>query len=174
MDKTEATRIAIIRHIEEYPECEIADIFKFIFQSACGCEHMVSDRERVLDYIRREAQSAVGGERHIDALDGDFCRVHLSCIGDSLSAEELADMFLASARHEPRGKERIKEKLAVMRELVISGELKLDIAELDAAISEWAARGYPAIHHSDRFREKYRPAYRVIHNDVLRGKENGE
>ena len=161
------TREAILLHCEQYPELEIQDIFKFIFQSACGCEHMVSDHKRALQYIRCEYADMINREPKIDALDGDYSRVHLSCIGEDLSAKELTDMFVRSARHEPDGRVKIQEKLSVARGLIKSGQIKLDLNEFDAATEEWKNLGFPAIHHSDKFKAAYHPAYRVIHNDLL-------
>lgn len=167
------TREAILSHCAEYPELEIQDIFKFIFQSACGCEHMVSDHKRVLQYICYEYADMINREPRIDSLDGDYSRVHLSCIGENLSSEKLTDMFVRSARHEPDGKEKIREKLSVARELIASGELKLSLDKFDSEAEEWRRLGFPAIHHSDKFKAAYNPAYRVIHNDLLGEIKNG-
>ena len=167
------TREAILSHCKEYSELEIQDVFKFIFQSACGCEHMASDYKRALEYVRYEYADMIIREPKIDALDGDYSRVHLSCIGEKLSAKELTHMFLRSARCEPDGKAKIEEMLAVVRALIASRELKFSLSEFDAAAREWRELGFPAIHHSQKFREKYRPAYRVIHNDFLGEIKNG-
>ena len=34
--------------------------------------------------------------------------------------------------------------------------------ELETLAAELADKGYPAIHHSESYREAYRPAYRVV------------
>jgi hypothetical protein len=36
-------------------------------------------------------------------------------------------------------------------------------AELRALARDQARKGYPALHHSEPYREAYQPAYRVIH-----------
>ncbi len=174
MEKTERTRAAILGHCRDYPRLEIQDIFKFIFQSACGCEHMVSDRERVLNYIRYEYENMTPSDPKIDALDGNYSRVHLSCIGEKLTVDALADMFLLSARKEPDTRAEIEAKIFVVRELIAAGELGFSLDEFDRAAEEWKSLGYPAIHHTDSFRAAYRPAYRVIHNDYLEKIKNGK
>ena len=35
------------------------------------------------------------------------------------------------------------------------------------AVTDWEAKGYPAVHHSDVFRETYKPAYRVIAKEYI-------
>ena len=161
------TRTLLLEHYKKYPALEIQDVFKFIFQSACGCETLVSDYGRVLEYIRYEYADMIPREPYIDPLDGNYSRVHLGCIGVYFTLEELADMFIRSARHEPDGKESIEKKLSLARELIESGEIKLDLREFDTQAEKWRSLGFPAIHHSDAFRKAYHPAYRVIHNDFL-------
>ena len=161
------TRLCLLEHYREYPLLEIQDIFKFIFQSACGCEHLVSDYDRVINYIRQEYAAMIPCEPKVDVLDGNYSRVHLSCINERFTAEDLGELFFKSARTEPDSKAKIEEKLSVARALVESGELDFSLCEFDRQSAEWKSLGFPAIHHSDKFKEEYCPAYRVIHNDLL-------
>ena len=165
-----STKELLLNHYAAYPRLEVADIFKFIFQSAFGCEHLVSSEERALNYIKAELERIKDDESapRIDALDGDYSRVHLSCIRDTLSAEALAKYFCLSAKTEPDGNERLIEKIAVARELVADGTIPLSLSDFDELHARWREAGYPAIHHSDSFREAYRPAYRVIANEYLK------
>ena len=39
--------------------------------------------------------------------------------------------------------------------------------EFEEKRCEWAKKGYPALHHSDEFRNEYHPAYRVISNKYV-------
>ena len=169
MQKTTKTREMLISHYKAYPSLEIADIFKFLFQSAFGCEHLVSSKERALTYIKEELErvSAERSAPRIDALDGDYSRVHLSCLNERATPEILAEYFCLSARTEPEGKATLTEKIAVARELIASGEIPLSLSEFDELHAKWQAAGYPAVHHSDTFREAYHPAYRVIANEHL-------
>lgn len=173
MTRRDKTRALLLEHYRLYPCLEIQDIFKFIFQSACGCEHMALDYDRALEYIRYEYADMIVREPRIDRLDGEYSRVHLSCIGETLSSKELAELFLKSARVEPDGKARIREKLSIARELIADGEIKLSIDEFDSKAEEWENLGFPAIHHSDKFKATYHPAYRVIHNTLLGDKDYG-
>ena len=157
------TRELLIEHCNTYPKLKIDDVFKFLYHSACGCEHLVSDEARALEYIRREfATLEEENVKYIDILDGEYVRVHLSLLNSGLSAEELARMFCLSAKKEPDGISLLEEKLQVARELVQEGILPFDASEFDGKIAEWRKMGYPAIHHSDIFRREYHPAYRVV------------
>ena len=49
----------IKEHFNSYPLMEIQDIFKLIYQSAFGCEHLVTDKERALGYIKDEYERRI-------------------------------------------------------------------------------------------------------------------
>jgi len=162
------TKKCLIDHAERYPELQIEDVFKYIFQSACGCEHMITNLENAVAYIKKEA------ERHgrdagddIDTLDGPYSRVHLSCLDRGLAPETLGKLFFASAKQEPNGKADIERKLAAAKALVREGKLPFSNTEFEEAVARWQADGYPAIHHSETFRACYCPAYRVISNTYV-------
>ena len=162
--KNEQTRALLLGQYRNYPRLQTEDIFKYIHQSTFGCEHLVSSEERALEFIKREFETLpAGGAPEAEPLDGDFCRVHLSYLNDGLSPETLARLFFLSAKETQRGADPT-ERLRIARELIESGEIPLSLGEFDAAWADWKAAGYPALHHSDAFREAYRPAYRVIAN----------
>ena len=168
MENTNKPRELLIDHYNTYPRLEVSDIFKFIFQSAYGCEHLVSSKERALNYIKEELKRVNADEApRVDALDGDYSRVYLSCLNDKVTPEVMAEYFCLSAKVEPDGRERLLEKIAVARELIRDGTIPLSLRDFDELHEKWRDAGYPAIHHSESFREAYRPAYRVIANEYV-------
>lgn len=102
-----------------------------------------------------------------EELDGDYSRIHLSWLEKGLSPETLGKLFYLSARTEEAGREALEEKLAVVREMVFLSELSFPPEEFDLAAAEWKEQGYPAIHHSETFRDVYHPAYRVIAREYV-------
>ncbi len=165
----ENTRLLILEHIKKYPLLRTEDIFKFLFQSAFGCEHLVSSEAAVLAYIKKEyAQIKASAPHAAEKLDGGYSRVHLSALSDGLTPETLARLFYLSAQKEPEGRARLEEKLAVAREMVDSGELPVGAADFNQKLARWREAGYPAIRHSEAFRAEYAPAYRVIADKYVR------
>ena len=158
------TRALLLAHYEAYPCLQPEDIFKFIYQSAFGCEHMISSLEGAIRYIKEEASRCPPSVNHamVEPLDGEYSRVHLGLLDEGLRAETLGRLFYLSAVHEEEGNRRLAEKLKVAGELVQSGQIPLDAKEFQDRLAGWKNAGYGAIHHSDAFREAYHPAYRVI------------
>ncbi len=163
MEKKEATKAALLRQYHRYPELQLKDLFKFLYQSSFGCEHMVKETGAAKEYIEKEFLK--GGPFSGDlteALDGDYCRVSLKYLEEGLSADTLAKLFFLSAGHVEDGEVLLEEKLSVLRELVKEGNLPFGAAEAEEAIEAWKRAGYPACHHSEEFRECYAPAYRLV------------
>ena len=112
MISKEQTKKALLVQCKKYPKLEPTDIFKFIFQSSFGCEHMVSGESDVIGYIKKElSESEMCGEALVEALDGDYSRVGLSYLKNGLSAEILGKLFIMSAKKEQDGEVKLKEKL---------------------------------------------------------------
>lgn len=163
--RNERTRRLLAEHFRAYPELQTEDIFKFLFQSAFGCEHMVSDERSALSYILAEySDTSRDRVTRIDRLDGEYSRVHLSCLGDGLEPSTLARLFCLSSKNEEMGREELLEKIDVAREMILEKELPIDMDEFDRKLDAWRKDDYPAIHHSETFRRVYRPAYRVVSN----------
>lgn len=158
-------RTSLLRHYEEYPAMETQDIFKFLFQSAFGCEHLVTDEDAALSYVLREYERvSPHAAPRTDRLAGDYSRVHLSWLHDGLTPETLTRMFCASATSEAHGTSRLESLISTTVELIESGSIPLSSAEFEEDLTAWKAMGFPAVHHSEIFRTTYTPAYRVVSN----------
>ena len=168
-NKEQRTKRRLQEHYLRYPCLQIEDLFKYIFQSAFGCEHMVSSADAAVDWICREqAAGEYGSEIDTEPLDGEYSRVHLCWLDRGLSPKTLGALFCRSAKSEANGCERLMKKLEVARGMIEAGELPFDLLTFEEKRLTWANEGYAALHHSSCFRETYRPAYRVIANDYAR------
>ena len=155
----------LIEHCRTYPKLQLQDIFKYVFHSSFGCEHLVSDEKTAIEYIKKEyASLPLSRTPYTEKLDGEYSRVHLSWLNDGLRPETLAKLFCLSSKKEPNGKAVLEEKLEGARNLVAEKVLPFDLKDFDEKLDEWRKSGYPAVHHSDVFRSEYKPSYRVISN----------
>lgn len=166
--ENDRTRKLLIWHFNKYPNIEPWDIFKYIFQSSFGCEHMVSDEISALEYIKQEYKLVSKTEvPYIEPLDGEYSRVYLSCLNDGLLPETLSKIFCLSSKKEQDGKTLLKQKIEVVKKLVADGTLPFEQNRFSKCLDEWKNSGYSSVHHSDAFRSRYRPFYRVISNKYV-------
>ena len=161
------TRELLIKHLKTHPELEIQDVFKFLYQSSFGCEHLVSSLEAATEFIAREHAEMRSAQDGIQLLDGEYSRVPLSYIDGGLAASTLAKLFVSSAKREENGLIDLKNKLKIALDLVREGVLPFSEKDFTEAVSEWEKNGYGAVRHSQAFRDEYRPSYRVIANKYI-------
>lgn len=142
-------------HRARYPLMEPQDYGKLTFQSEFGPEHLVSDAESVLRYLKQERSELPEGSPAIppEPIGNGLCRFHLSaCTEEQLP--RLAELFCRSAQEHKGTREGLDERLACVREL--------DIPGMEEWLAEYEAAGCPAVRHSQTFRDHYAPHYRVI------------
>ena len=93
----------IKKHIKKYPQMQVQDVAKLLYQSEFGGGHLIADANRSLERIKAEYE-ALGEQERVSEMkyesigDGMY-RVYLSCLSNDLSAEILNRMFVASANH---------------------------------------------------------------------------
>lgn len=168
MEYSNKTQEILTAHYRKYPQMQIQDLFKFIHQSAFGCEHMVSSEDAATAYITEEGKTVSYSEGAlIDSLDGDYSRVHLSYLHQGLSAQTLGRMFYLSAKREENGLAELEQKLLIAKELITKKALPFSLAEFEKAAEQWKTDSYPPLHHSELFRKIYKPAYRVTANKYV-------
>lgn len=169
MTHLQEMKARMITHARHYPRLTLRDLFKYLHQSAMGCEHLIASPEAVLGYIREEASRLPHGcaGEIVEPLSGNYSRLHLQYLQRGLAPETLAKLFFLSAAHEEEGEAYLGQLLALAREAIAEGALPFPLAKFDAAARDWRAAGYPAMRHSEVFRAEYSPAYRVIANRFI-------
>lgn len=164
MEFNSKTRELLMSHYNKYPQLQTQDIFKFLYQSSFGCEHMVQEFDGVEERILKEYENSTIKKEIslVERLDGAYSRVDLAYLSKGLSAATLAKLFLLSAKTEIEGRPVLESKLEVAKCLAKENLLPFSTEELENEIIRWQADGYPAVRHSDVFRKQYCPTYRVI------------
>ena len=154
-----------------YPKMLLQDFFKGLFQSVYGCEHLVSDEKQGLLKLREEAEGNVPiRENYIEPLGDIYCRAHLWAVkSGKLSAKTLFNLFFLSASPPSTdAREELKKGLKVLTDLS-EGELPgLSRDDIIGKARQWEEQGFKPLHHSEEFREAYRPAYRVIKRSFVK------
>jgi len=104
------------------------------------------------------------------ASDGRIVRVHLRAFvqhkGDTA---RLAQAFVQTANTYHGSREVLAAAWKQVTELAEAGGLPFTADAARKFGQAMAANGYPAAHHSEKFRQLYHPAYRVIAREFVAG-----
>lgn len=149
-------------HARRYPSWQVQDVYKLVHQAALGPAHMVTNAETARAWLMRELAEMGEGpaEPVIDPIsaDGDIVRVHLRpYLAGGGDPETVLAAFLETA-NEYHGELDTLE--AYLGQVARNGAFP--IPPMEAFFREMKGRGFPAVHHSDVYKDLYRPAYRVI------------
>jgi hypothetical protein len=153
--------------LQRYPAMQNEDLYKLVFQAALGNEHLLTDSAMVHDYLIRELESiqASAVEPLLEEIsaDGEVVRLNLRPFkaqqGDHRS---LFQAMMQTARTFQKSPEHLEQYWRDLEQMANSGAMAFDAAAMQSFFREIREKGYPAVHHSAVYAEKYAPAYRVI------------
>ena len=159
----EELRAILIAHAKRYPLMQPTDAVKLIYQNEFGGGHLIRDEQACLNYLRREyadLEKAPTTPLYEDIGNG-IVRVNLAAVKPE-DLEQLGKNFIDSAAKHKGMLESFLNKLKVLEMLTAEGVFPFDTNALSAYLYEYKAAGYPAVSHSPKYREVYKPAYRII------------
>jgi len=171
-----AQAAALLDELRLHPDASADDAYKLLHQGVFGPGHAIDDRScaaRALDEEVAGLAPTTVADPLCQPLGGPtpMARIHLRPF---LAANEdiaaLLDVFVASAAVAPGTAADMDVALeAAVASLAKGGQWAL-AGDLEVLASGLAAGGYPAVSHSERYRNGYKPAYRVVVLDLARAK----
>ena len=168
---TIAMRSAIERQLTTYPESTLQDIYKSFYQEHFGPGHIISDTASARRYLMRELSEMSETESPYfepTGSQGDYVRIYLSAISDSLiTTEQLLDAFIRSANLWQEPTVRWMEKWEAIVSIIQANKIELEGFETDHPLLTEAARNSQAVHHSRRYNETYHPHYRIVERSIF-------
>lgn len=160
------------RHFARYPRMQLDDVYKLLHQAALGGGHAVDDEAAA--FQRLDAEIAALGDgpeepaQDVISPDGRLARIHLRrFLASGGDPAELHRAFVASARGYPAAPDKLAKFCGCLGDLAGAGGIPFAQQDVVRYFSEIASAGYPVVHHSQAFREAYKPAYRVVSLDYL-------
>lgn len=157
MDKKEV-REFLLKYSCLKPESQIDDYIKVLYQSFFGAKHLINHKSHSLLAIKEELLKANSGE--IEDLLNGYVRYPLCMIKDP---EKFNEVFLSQLETEVDEKGFV-ESLNILKELIEQGTINADINML---IEYMTLESFPPISHSEQYRKKYDPHYRVIQKSLI-------
>ena len=164
----EELKAILIAHAKRYPLMQPRDAVKLIYQNEFGGGHLIRDEQACLNYLRQEYASAEKDPTAAlyEDIGNGIVRVNLAAVKPE-DLEQLGRDFIRSAAKHKGTLDSFLNKLEVLRMLTAEGVCAFDLDALNTYLSEYKAAGYPAVSHSEQYRQAYKPAYRIIRNAYL-------
>lgn len=159
MTEREELRGVLAEHAARYPLMQPQDAVKLIYQNEFGPGHLVADQSQGFAFFQKEQAGAPSGAPLFEPIGGGLCRIYLGpAAASGLAAETVYRMFLHCAGI-PRGsKEGLEQKLL----WGMPPEMPFSREALENYLKSYRGEGYPMVRHSEIYRERYRPAYRLV------------
>jgi hypothetical protein len=162
-------------HLQRYPRMQLEDIYKLLHQAAMGPEHAVEDAAAARARLQTEAQQLGSGpaEPLVDPIspDGRLARVHLRTYLESGNPiDHLAAAFVDTANTYPAAPDKLAKFCGCLGDLAAARGIPFARDKVESFFADLAARGYPAIRHSQTYRDLYHPAYRVVAVEYIAGR----
>lgn len=168
---TIAMRSAIERQLTTYPESTLQDIYKSFYQEHFGPGHIISDTATARRYLMLElSEMGKTASPYFEPTgsQGDYVRVYLSAVSDSLiTAEQLLDAFIRSANSRQEPAVNWMEKWETIVSIIQANKMEIEGFETDLPLLTEAAQNNQAVHHSHRYNEAYHPHYRIVERSIF-------
>ena len=155
-------------HRARRPAMQLQDVYKLLYQGVRGPEHLVTTPVEFVARLRAEWTAVLADDtepllEHIRP-DKGLARVNLRpCKARGGGVDTLAAACLEAARYTWGTRDDLRQVWLAFVEICRGDPATAYPLDEVAAFSRWLEeQDYPSVHHSERYRELYRPAYRLI------------
>jgi len=167
-------QLSVEQYLKIYPQSTLKDLYKNFFQDTYGPRHIVNDTLAAKNYLLNELNSyteAVGIMAEPTGWQHNFHRVNLSVIKNNIIPfDTFFEAFIQSANNtKPININDWKKEWLGIETIIRSMQLSLpnyeqDYNEIKIRLEEGKYIG----HHSELFREIYKPHYRIISTPIYK------
>jgi len=161
----------LTEHLARRPAMQPRDIYKLLYQGVRGPEHLITSPQAFREYLVSEWETLnpEGDDLLRESIrpDGSLLRLNLrpfKAAGGSLEA--LTTACLETARRPWGTQDELQQVWECFVDACIAGSWpSVTLQQVDILTSLLQENKFPPLHHSDRYRELYQPAYRLVAAD---------
>lgn len=160
-------RQIIITHLRRYPHMEVQDFLKLFYQNSFGPAHFSAPSSReVRAYLEGEYQAMTSSPACLEKIGHGYFRAHLGLVREGiLTLDELALMFERSMSYSVEsmeGKRRFDAQIKALLKMADEGCMPFSCRQVQTFVAHYKAEGLRPIPHSEPFKRRYAPHYRVV------------
>ncbi len=167
-------RHTLLQYFERYPVMQFRDMVKMIYQNEFAGGHLITNEIDSLSRLREECGALIEhtcvtqGSCLFEDIGNELCRLHLGkllSLNTDISLETVNRFFISTANSVSGSIESFEEKIDVLRQCCRNKELPYLIEDVDAYLVHYKNMGYPAVSHSETYRQAYCPSYRIVKSE---------
>lgn len=163
----------LIEQFARYPGMEVQDMYKLVFQAAFGSYHAALDSAMAREWLDAEWVDTTPSESvpECEPINPDtlMIRVNLASYkfhgGDK---EKLLRAFITTATGYKGSREVFLNYWADVIQLAENQQIPFTKIELTEYLEDRLSEGLSAVHHSKKYQNLYKPAYRVVLRSELK------
>ncbi len=156
-----------LAHAGKYPLMQAQDYVKLAYQSAFGCGHMVKDFESAYKRVKSECETETPRVFTEDIGNG-YVRLHLNGGEIPISSETAARMFVLSAEKVSDDRNTFFAYAENLKSLSREGQIAPSENDVACALSKFESGDFAPVSHTEAYRNRYHPAYRVVKAEFAR------
>ena len=146
---------------------QIEDLYKLIYQSVMGPEHILQDEKKAFQYLKNEMKKAIGKEKNLFVnigLENNLVRVNLNVFKEKIGdAQKLFPAMKETAKIIKPNKSKLQKAWNQVGQIFANSELHFLSYSIWKKFTELLRQNnFPHISHSEIYKKNYFPSYRVV------------
>ncbi|MDF2685394.1 MAG: hypothetical protein K0S55_575 [Clostridia bacterium] len=156
----------LIKHYKKYPQIQLQDMIKLIYQNEFAGGHLVKNETESLKLIKEEVLSAAQQKVSFSIFENignGLFRLNLTSLkNSSIDLNTINRFFIYTANSFKGSVQSFEKKLEIFKQCCKDGLLPYSLEETEAYLQTYKNQGYPPVSHSKIYKDAYLPAYRIV------------
>ena len=164
--------------LELHPSMQPQDVIKLCYQAAFGAEHLLQDKQRALNYFNEEFSyiephicnpNKKIADRLYEQISDNIYRINLDAWKTTgMPSKWLFEMFVNSMKPIDNGEYLFSKYLEILDKNFTNFQFNFSLCEWLDHKTKYLKDGIRAVHHSQIYRNKEKPAYRIVDARFIR------
>lgn len=161
---TDKLKQIVIAHIKKYPEAELQDILKMLYQNEFGPKHLAENEIECFKSLSNEINNINYDESEelFEDIGEGALRLNLKAIPVGTDLNYINKIIVNSSNDFCGTNEKLVVKFGLLVVMAQNNEIPFDIGRVRDETNAFAKNGFKPISHSEVYKQNYSPSYRVI------------
>lgn len=150
----------VCNHLNRYPNMQIQDVVKLLFQSEFGPGHLISDQIRTEQWLKAELIETKEDEPEIVPVSEELVRLHLGKM-DERHVQMILEGMIQTANQVHGSMDSFIQKIELIKQMNL-----FSMDELENYVQEYLKQDSLVVSHTEVYRSLYHPHYRVLKKEI--------